>query len=903
MLVKAQPLKAPHPNALRSAQEVFFQVTGTSLSDPARRGELQRLDQVRMASAVHALARLPDEILTSTWRFDPQETGPKLSVSYGVRSEQKKPRRSELTLADQLEHALREQFEITVAENTGDDTTGDQWQHTFAIESTLDRSSLSPVSGRWSSGLPLAVREAPSWDLVFQLLAGMQAPVTVRMETTTCSEGLQDQIDQARRAWELHQGVQRLDQDRRAARGTSGSGVPSDGHPVGHLPTADSSTRWPTKALTSIAELAGGTPLQLRLTVSSSARAEAFSVATALCDAVFECGTARVVEAATAASTTTETLLDHARTLVSVQDAVRVLAFPRIEAPYFLPTTPADLDCDNEAGALLGTRFDELLWKPTDVVVRQPWLRFLQHLLVTGINGSGKSVLLTQLIAEAARAEPAIPILFMTFAKDEGSGLLDWLKSDDPRLRAFARKLRIYGPHPEAVMPIRISPFAHEDERPEEVADCVYRNIKAAVALEGPLGANVLEAGLSLCQAMAKDGSVRILSDLVDAVRQVQQDKGYSADVCRDLGGAFESRISELTEGLCGAIFRAGSPQPAVKDVLERPHVMALGRVDVEIAAMFLVDFLRRLERHLIRNNPADRGGRPRLIIVMDEVQVVAPRDPARGVGDQPVASAEAARLIRHAVKVLRALGVVVIIASQHPGSIDEELVKAVGGHLALAQNQTAEKEEIGGLMGLDGQQIAQLNALKRGHAFFRGPGMPSPQRVVIPFEAGVHDHEPKSDIEVAAHYAASRDARALTILRCRDELALREARCIAVLRALRQDRKDLHGLGLARQAARAETQRPEIARQVLCEVDRAEGILMRRVTLRARCFERQWSQTLRELPVWLTEWAAQTRRNAKQRGEVEPLCLRHKRLTRAYQRLAARSSHEALRLVPDPTH
>lgn len=896
MLVKAQPLKAPHPNALRSAQEVFFQVTGTSLSDPARRGELQRLDQVRMAAVVHALTRLPDETLTSTWWFDSQQPGPKLSLSYGVRSEQKKPRRSELTLADQLEHALREQFEITVAENAGNDTASDQWQYTFAIESTLDRSSLSPVSGRWSSGLPLAVRETPSWDLVFQLLAGMQTPVAVRMETMTCSVGLQGQVDQARRAWELHQGVQRFDQDRRAARGTMGVGVPTDGHSVGRLPTADSSTRWPTKALASIADLAGGTPLQLRLTVSSSARAEAFSVATALCDAVFECGTARVVEAATAASTTTETLLDHARTLVRAQDVARVLAFPRIEAPYLLPMTTADPGCDNEAGALLGTRFDELVWKPTDVVVRQPWLRFLQHQLVSGINGSGKSVLLTQLIAEAARADPAIPVLFMTFAKDEGSGLLDWLKSDDPRLRAFARKLRIYGPHPEAVMPIRISPFANDEETPEEVADVLCRLIQAAVTLEGPLSANVLDAILSLRHAMARDGSIRILNDLIDAVRQAQRDKGYSEDVCRDLGGAFESRISKLTQGLCGGIFRAGSSQPAVEEVLERPHVVSLGRVDVEIAAMFVVDFLLRLERHLVKNNPGTGSGRPRLIIIMDEVQVVAPRDPARGAGDQPVASMEAARLIRHAVKVLRGLGVVVIIASQHPGSIDEELVKAVGGHLALAQNQTAEKDEIAGLMGLDGQQIAQLNGLSRGQAFFRGPGMASPLRIATPFEAGVHDHKPKSDADVAAHYAKSQDARALTIRRCDDELTLREARYIAVARALRQDRHDLNDLAKARETARAETQRPEVAGQILREVDQAEAILKRRVAQRTRRFERQWSQTLRGLPAWLTQWAAQTRRHAKQRRAVESLCRRHARLERAYQRLSTRSSQRALR-------
>jgi len=904
MLVKAQPTKTPRPNTAQALCSAAFRVTGTSSSDPVRRGELQRLDQVRMAAVVRALSQVPDTTLSSTWRFDPrpQNSGSKLGLSYEVQTGPNAPSNAENALVDQLEHALRGQFEIAAAEDSPAGPTGELPLYTFVIEATLDAPSLSPASGRWSSGLPLAVRDVPDWVLPLQLLAGMHAPLTVRLKTTACSGDLQTQIDQERRAWELHQGVQRLDQDRGAARRVSGSGVPTEGHPVGRLATADSSTRWPTKALSSIAEIAGGTPLQLSLTVSSSVRAEAFTLATALCEAVFECGTARVVEASAAATTTPETLLDHARTLVCAQDVVRVLTFPRIESPYLLPVAAADSGGDVAAGALLGTRFDELVWQSTDVVVRQPWLRFLQHLLVTGINGSGKSVLLTQVIAEAARAEPAIPILFMTFAKDEGSGLLDWLKSDDPQLRVFARKLRVYGPHPGAALPIRSSPFALEDAAPEEVADAVYRIIKAAVALEGPLGANVLEASLSLCHEMAKDGSVRILNDLVDAVRQIQQDKGYSADVCRDLGGAFESRISELTEGLCGAIFRAGTPQPAVEDVLERPHVLALGRVDVEIAAMFIVDFLSRLERHLIKNNPADRGDHPQLIIVMDEVQVVAPRDPARGVGDQPVASLEAARQIRHAVKVLRALGVVVIIASQHPGSIDEELVKAVGGHLALAQNQTAEKDEIGGLMGLDGQQIAQLNGLSRGHAFFRGPGMSSPQRVVVPFEPGVHGHEPKSDVEVAAHYAASRDARALTMLRCSDELALREARCVALASALRQDRYDLRGLDHARQAASADTQRPEIAHAVLREVDQAEAILRRRVALRARRFERQWSQTLRELPAWLTEWAAQTRRHAKQGLEVELLCRRHMRLERAYQRLAARSSHQALRLDPCPT-
>lgn len=892
MLVKARSVENDKRGASRDGFR-SLRVTALRPSDPLRRKELQRRDRVGMASVVSTLMLCPDATLTSTWDFDPAKVEPKLGLSYAIETKTEQNPQAAQRLFAQLKHTLQEPFEVIPAvacHPSG--RPDDPPTSSFAIESTLDDSCLSPTPGRWSNGQPLAVRDNPDWAMALQVVAGTRGPITVTWSvgTTFVGDGLGDQLDLTRRAWELHRSIDRIDRGDGGTRQLLGVSV-SDGKPsVGRLPTADAATRWPTTQLTQLAEIAGGPSVRMSLKVSSSTREDACMLATALCESIFEPGTARVVDVSACSGSAHGPLMELARTVLRARDAVRLLTFPRIDSPNLMPVAGCGKSKDYN-GASVGMCYDELIHRPSDVAAVLPWRSSLQHVFLSGVNGSGKTVCLLQLAAEGARSKPAIPMLFISFAKEVGSKFLGWRNCKDPQLRAYARDLLIYGLHPESPLPIRINPVHVGDCDPDEAADRAYRVIKAGVLLEGPLGGNTLEGCSVLCHDASRGSRPAILGDLPDTIRQVQEDNGYSDALRRDIGGAFESRISELTKGLNGATFRSLRPQPAIEAVMSRPHVFSLEGVDAEIAAMFLVDFFLRLQQFLVKTASSAKDGRPRLVIFMDEVQVVAPRDPARAAGDRPVASAEAARLIRDAVKVMREWGVAVIFASQHPGSIDEELVKAPGSHIALAQNQSAEKAEIAGLLGLDSQQAAQLNGLERGHALFRGPGMVRAKRIVIPFEPEIHVQASLSDAAIAAHYAGSPDARSLMIRSCQEDLELRESRYLTAARKLRRDLRDWRELACARRAAAADTHRPDTASQVLREVEQAVVSLRRGIDRRSRRFEQQWARTLRPIPAWLTQWASQGKRHVKQRRAVASLCRRQDRLERAYRRMARRAA------------
>jgi hypothetical protein len=348
--------------------------------------------------------------------------------------------------------------------------------------------------------------------------------------------------------------------------------------------------------------------------------------------------------------------------------------------------------------------------------------------------------------------------------------------------------------------------------------------------------------------------------------------------------------MGEVTGGQTGELFRSSASLPGIEDLLARPHVISCGLAPANATALFCTDLLLRLERWLITNPLQTDDGRPRVALILDELQAIAPRDPRSLGGDRPTASIEAAAIIAHCIKTLRSLGVSIIFASQHPRSISAELLKAPGTCLALRQSQIEERQELAGLIGLSPQQCEQLNGLEPGHGFVRSPGMKSPQRIVIPFITGIHDCPDLDDAELARHCAQSSHHRKLAIGSYQDQIAMREDRLLRAIAQLRQDRYRLHDLSQAAKIAKTHTDRPDTATQLLAEIRRVTTQIHSGLAQQSRQIERQWARTLTPPPEWLVSWAETTRRSVKQKKQVAELSRRHRRLAGAYRNWITRT-------------
>jgi hypothetical protein len=762
--------------------------------------------------------------------------------------------------------------------------------------STLELASLYPVPGQYSPGQPLRVRSSIDWSMFLSSLADVAEPVIIRFQSVAARrDALYRQLDEAQRHWQLHQKQER----RRAKRQERFASDSQQPRPRPSAEDITSATRWATTALKALAEMA---PFARHLLtyIDAPAPQTAHYVADFTQRTVFEPGTAssescsarsQEVLPVIEGSGSADDLLSMAGTLCRTEEVARVLAGPLVDSPLMLPSMSASDDASTRKKTIvLGARFDEIVDRPseTETSLRLPQLT--NHVSAFGKTGFGKTSFIYQFISECAHLDPPLPVAYITLAKNEGPALLWWLKNSDPRLKAYAEQMVFYGLHASAPLKPTISPFALEDASPIEQAEHAHRVLKSAIALEGPLMGNCLEACLDLCHGMQQTGMTPIIADLPGAIRLVQRCLGYAREVQGNLGGAADSRLGELTGGQAGELFRSPSSLPRIEDLLERPHIISCGLAPGNATAMFCIDLLLRLERWLITYPLQADDGRPRVALILDEIQAIAPRDPRSLGGDRPNASIEAAAIIAHCIKTLRSLGVSIIFASQHPRSISAELLKAPGTCLALRESQIEERQELAGLLSLSQQQCEQLNGLDPGHGYVRSPGMKRPQRVVIPFIAGVHDCPVLDDAELARHCAQSSHHRKLAIGSYQDQVIMREDRLLRAIAQLRQDRHRLRDLSQAAQFAKTQKDRPDTAAQLLAEIRDVATQVHSDLAQQSQIIERRWARTLTSPPQWLVDWAETARRSVKQKKQVVELSRRHSRLAGVYQHWISRA-------------
>jgi len=370
---------------------------------------------------------------------------------------------------------------------------------------------------------------------------------------------------------------------------------------------------------------------------------------------------------------------------------------------------------------------------PSRIPVMMPVDILAKHMFVAGVPGSGKTTAIFNLLLQLF--QHGVPFLVIEPGKTEYRQLKFMADHADPKIRALSQELRIYTPGKDDLSPFRFNPFQYpegitRDEHIGQLLTC----FEASMPLGGPLQALLAESlervysGHDNCRRDEQSQFPNML-DLVNTAKMTMADKGYEGEVKSNLAAAIDVRLSSLTRLNIGRIFNCHHTMPSVRELLAHPSIIEVQNLNPDqvcLLSMFLLSAV--LEEIRISRT---YGKVLQHVIIIEEAHNIVGRieqsHPSSEFADPKAYAAE------HIVRMLaeiRALGEGIIIADQLPSAVAASVVKNTGTKLAHRLVSLADREDLGGAMLLQGEQMEEIARLEPGHAYYFTEGLYAPLQI-----------------------------------------------------------------------------------------------------------------------------------------------------------------------------
>lgn len=356
-----------------------------------------------------------------------------------------------------------------------------------------------------------------------------------------------------------------------------------------------------------------------------------------------------------------------------------------------------------------------------------PLKLFNKHFFIAGVPGSGKTVAVFNLLVQLHKNE--VPFLVIEPAKTEYRILKAIDEHWDPQVRRLNRELRVYTPGNEKISPFRFNPlaFSEDDVSLDEHIDSLLRSFKAGMEMWGPMEAIIGEA-LEITYSNHGGNSFPNLSDLVNEIRLVVDNKGYKGEILSNITAAIETRIAALTRRSVGQVFSQSNCFPSIDELLSYPTVIEMDHMGTENACL-LTMFLLSAMREKIKMR--DSGCPLQHVTVIEEAHnIVCSSSPESAGEGQLKSKAYAAEYVTRMLAELRALGEGIVIVDQLPTAVAPSVIKNTATKLALRQVSQDDRELLGGTMLLGGKQVEELARLHVGEGFYYSESLHAPRRV-----------------------------------------------------------------------------------------------------------------------------------------------------------------------------
>ena len=291
------------------------------------------------------------------------------------------------------------------------------------------------------------------------------------------------------------------------------------------------------------------------------------------------------------------------------------------------------------------------------------------HAFITGGSGRGKTTTVKEILRKLwpDDSKNQIPFLIIEPTKTEYRDL----KLEDS---ALGRDLLVLSPGREDLCPMRINPFdlGMELEPADYLIKAVGDMIKSAVPLFGPMPMLLQEAlrkvfekhRWNILNKNEKARELPMLTELVEAISETIEQRGYSGEFGSDLKAAFETRFVRLTELGIGLIFSLNQSVPNLDTILSRPVIVELDQLSDEDANLITIFLLSAIREY--RRKQGSIENKLRHLLVLEEAHVLCGQEEdLTGDGATFNPKAEASKLIERFLAEVRALGQGVLVADQ----------------------------------------------------------------------------------------------------------------------------------------------------------------------------------------------------------------------------------------------
>jgi len=353
-----------------------------------------------------------------------------------------------------------------------------------------------------------------------------------------------------------------------------------------------------------------------------------------------------------------------------------------------------------------------------------------KHFFITGMPGSGKTVEGFNVLHQLGHRN--FPFIVFEPAKSEYRRLKCLKKHGDPEIRKVGEGLQVYTPGSE-ISPLRINPFQisdgiTRDEHIENLLGC----FKASMPMQGSM-LGLLGEGLELVYREHPDPeNPPCMADLHAAVQRVLASKRYSPEVDSDFRALFDVRLGVLIRRGIGRVFQCRKDIPNMGRLMTGQSIIELACLPPEPACLMTLFILTGI-RERIKSTPWSGKG-IRLALVLEEAHNIVGRSmDATASEENADPRAHAAEFICRMLAELRSQGVAIIIIDQHPTSVAADVIKNATSKLAFLQEETEDREAIGGSMLFRQAEMEEIARLRPGEAYFHTEGYFGPRKIRTP--------------------------------------------------------------------------------------------------------------------------------------------------------------------------
>ena len=290
----------------------------------------------------------------------------------------------------------------------------------------------------------------------------------------------------------------------------------------------------------------------------------------------------------------------------------------------------------------------------------------------------------------------------------------------DPAVRQLARSVQIYSAgakdSPFRMNPLDLEGLVSVEENTERLLGCLQGSIPMEGSMFAILGETV-EKMYRDCPDLHRHPPK--MKKILKAVRQVLNDKGYSADMKSDLITMINNRLGVLTRRSMGYIFNAAHNTPTIEQLVTGNSIIELSLLSSMQQAFLMLILLTGICQYVRKTEYSGPG--PRLMLLLEEAHnVIGTSTEARASETNADPKAFASELIAgRMLAELRGEKVGVVILNQLGTAIAPEVLKNVGTKIACGVEHGDEREVAAAAMLFSDIETKDIARLTPGECYF----------------------------------------------------------------------------------------------------------------------------------------------------------------------------------------